>query len=99
MWKKIPAILKNKYFITLIAFLVWITFFDRNNLISRYELGKTIQKQQKEKEYYLKEIEKDSLALHNLLSDTNNLIRFGREKFLMKKDSEVIFLVVPEQLQ
>ncbi|MDZ4204320.1 MAG: hypothetical protein U1C46_05820 [Bacteroidales bacterium] len=97
MWNKIPAFLKNKYLLAFLAFGIWIIFFDRNNIIHRNKLKQTLKEHQQEKEYYLQEIENDSLALHNLLSDTENLIRFGREKYLMKKDSEVIFLVIPKE--
>ncbi len=95
MWQKILHIIKNKYFITLLAFSVWITFFDRNNLLRRYELNQNLEQLKTEQNYYRTQITDDSLALHHLLSDTQDLIRFGREKYYLKKDNEVIFLIIP----
>lgn len=94
MWKKAPALPKNKYFIAILVFGIWMLFFDRNSMVHRYKQQRTLMKHQQEKEFYLSEIEKDSIALHELSSDTQNLIRFAREKYLMKKDEEDIFLII-----
>ncbi|MBE0661716.1 MAG: septum formation initiator family protein [Bacteroidales bacterium] len=96
MWKKIARILKNKYFIAVLAFVIWMLFFDRNSMMYRYKQNLTLNKHQQEREFYLSEIEKDSIALHELSSDTQNLIRFAREKYLMKKDDEDIYLIIEE---
>jgi hypothetical protein len=96
MWKKVPPLLKNKYFIAILAFAVWMLFFDRNSMMYRYKQNRTLNKHLQEREFYLREIEKDSVALHELSSDTQNLIRFAREKYLMKKDDEDIFLIIEE---
>lgn len=96
MWKKVPPLLKNKYFIAILAFAVWMLFFDRNSMIYRYKQNRTLKKYQQEREFYLREIQNDSIALHELSSDTQNLIRFAREKYLMKKDDEDIFLIIEE---
>jgi cell division protein FtsB len=96
MWQKIPAILRNKYFLTLVLFLVWLTFFDRNNFISQVRYGRTLNKQRQQMEFYKSEIYKDSVALIEL-SDSNKLEKFAREKYLFKKDNEDIFLVVKEK--
>jgi cell division protein FtsB len=96
MWKKVPPLLKNKYFIAILAFVIWMLFFDRNSMMYRYKQNRTLKKHQQEREFYLREIEKDSIALHELSSDTQNLIRFAREKYLMKKDDEDIFLIIEE---
>ncbi len=96
MLKKIPPLLKNKYFLAILAFGIWMLFFDRNNMVNRYKQNRTMSKFQKEREFYLQEIEKDSIAFHELSSDTQNLIRFAREKYLMKKDDEDIFLIIED---
>ncbi len=96
MLDKIPPLFKNKYFLTILVFCVWMLFFDRNSMWQRYKLQRTHSKQIQERAYYLSEIEKDSTALHDLSSDTQNLIRFAREKYLMKKDDEDIFLIITD---
>jgi hypothetical protein len=96
MWKKIARILKNKYFIAVLAFVIWMLFFDRNSMMYRYQQSRILEKHQQQRDFYLSEIEKDSIALHELSSDTQNLIRFAREKYLMKKDDEDIFVIIEE---
>ena len=97
MWQKIPPVFRNKYVLVITAFLVWLTFFDRNNFISQVKLGRTLSEKRAQKEFYLNEIAKDSISIHELMSDTVLLEKFGREKYLMKKDDEDIYLIVKEE--
>jgi cell division protein FtsB len=96
MFKRIPSFLYNKYLLALVAFLVWLTFFDRNNFISQVKYGRTLNKQRKQKEFYKSEIVKDSIALVEL-SDSARLEKFAREKYLFKKDNEDIFIIMEEE--
>lgn len=94
MWKKILNIVLNKYFLTSVAFLVWLFFFDSNNILLRLRLKDQLNELKVEKQFYLDEIHKDSILTQKLISDTAELERFAREKYLMKKDNEDVFLVV-----
>lgn len=94
--KAIFRFLSNKYVYTSLAFLVWITVFDRNNLIRQYKLTQELKMLQKEQHYYLEEIRKDSIAMVELLGSIEKLEKFGRERYLMKKDDEDIFLILRE---
>lgn len=89
--------LHNKYFYAGLAFFVWIFFFDRNSLISRYKTMRELQDVKLQREFYHQEIKKDKKATDDLLSDTASLEKFAREKYLMKKDNEDIFLIVEEE--
>ncbi|MBC8487658.1 MAG: septum formation initiator family protein [Bacteroidetes bacterium] len=97
MFAKIPSFLKNRYVIAILAFIVWMMFFDRNNFINQFRLVSTLKGLNKQKQYYLKEINNDSIALHRLKTDTDSLEKFAREKYLMKRDDEDIFLIVDEK--
>ena len=97
MFKKIIQILKNKYVLITLAFIIWLLFFDKNNIISQIKLRKNLKQIKHDKEYYTKEIQKDSISTQELLTDTSNLIKFAREKYLMKKDCEDIFLIIREK--
>ena len=88
--------INNKYFYTLLVFLVWMLFFDNNNFIAQYKLNSTLSDMEMEKEYYLSEIEKDRQATFELMTDTLTLEKFGREQYLMKRDNEDIYLIVDE---
>ena len=91
---KIPPFLKNKYLLTGLAFLVLMLFLDRNNLISQYKLRRELNGLRKELQFYRDQAEKDSIELHRLLSDSLELEKLGREKYMMKRDSEDIYIIV-----
>ncbi|MFW5725769.1 MAG: FtsB family cell division protein [Bacteroidota bacterium] len=93
MLEKIPSFLKNKYVIVLIAAGVWILFFDQNNLIQQYRLSRRIKELNQEKKYYQNEIQRDSTYLDKLKHDPLELERYAREKYLMKKKNEDIFII------
>lgn len=89
----IPKPLKNKHIITLVLFSIWIIFIDDYNLIKQYQLKQDINKLEKKKEYYISEIEKDSIKLYHLRNTKEEQEKFAREKFLMKKENEDIFII------
>lgn len=93
MFKKIPSFLKNKYFLVFVAALVWFVFFDQNNLIQQYRLTKEIKKLETEKAYYIEEIKRDSLQMEKFKNDPAELERYAREKYLMKKENEDIYII------
>lgn len=95
MLDKIPSFLKNKYVLVLIAALVWLMFFDQNNLIQQYRHSRQLRQFEVEKQYYLHEIAHDSLALEKLKNDPEELERYARERYLMKRQNEDIF-IIPE---
>lgn len=95
-WHKLPDWAKNKYSITLLVFFTWLFFFDQNDLITQYKFKSELSKLHKQKEYYKEQIELTRKDLENLLNDNEKLERFAREKYLMKKNDEDIFVIVVE---
>ena len=91
---KIPAILRNKYVLTIIIFIVWVTLLDSNNLITRYKEMSELRKLKIDREYYLKRIENDKQKLHELKTDSHNLEKFAREQYRMKKPDEDLYIVL-----
>jgi cell division protein DivIC len=91
---KIPPILKNKYLLTGVAFLVLMLFLDRNNLISQYKMRKELNGLRKELQFYRDQAMMDSIELSRLLGDSLELEKLGREKYMMKRDSEDIYIIV-----
>ena len=89
----LPKPFKNKYIITLLFFAFWILFIDDYNLIKQYQLQKDVKKLEDKKTYYLLEIEKDSTELYHLQNTQEQQEKFAREKFLMKKEKEDIFII------
>jgi len=97
MFQRLPFFLKNKYFYTILAFLVWMLFFDKNNFIYQAKLSSNLKDLNNEKEYYLNEIELNNAATNELITNTTTLEKFAREKYLMKRDNEDIYIIVDEE--
>ncbi|TXE09931.1 septum formation initiator [Seonamhaeicola algicola] len=83
---------KNIFILILVAFGIWMLFFDANSLLIHHELNSEINDLEDEKEYYKKEIEKDNKALKELSTD-EGLEKFAREEYYMKRDNEEIFII------
>jgi cell division protein DivIC len=96
MLKKLPRAFQNFYIISMAIFLAWMLLLDSNNLVARYQLGSKLNSLENEKEYYeekIKQVEKDRLEL---FGDKESIEKFAREKYLMKKQSEDIYVIVEE---
>jgi len=96
--KIILPIILNKYFISVLAVCVWVAFFDKNDLFSQYELTEKLKKLKTEEQYYRTEIEKSKSDMNELRTNPANLEKFAREKYLMKKDNEEIFVIVKDSV-
>lgn len=94
--EKLPPYLKNKYVLTVAAFLLWLLFFDNNDLIRQFERQQKLDELQEQKRYYKERIEESRAELKALTTDTSKLERFARERYLMKKENEDIYVIVPE---
>jgi len=88
--------LRNKYLIALLAVLVWLLFFDSHNLIQQWRMQRQLQELRQEREFYLEEIRRDSTAIDELKNDPDALERYARERFLMKKEGEDVFIIVED---
>ena len=84
--------LTNIYVLILTAFVIWMLFFDTNSLMIHLELKREIQKLEKQKEFLSKEIEKDKKIIEQL-SDPEELEKFAREEYYLKKKNEEIYLI------
>jgi cell division protein FtsB len=94
--KKYFRFLKNKYILTLVLFFLWLLFFDQNNLLERHKLNSEYNQLLQEREYYMQKIEEDRKRIKELKTDNENLEKFAREQYLMKKDNEDIFIIVED---
>ena len=94
LFKKILPFVKNKFVLALFFFLLWIIFFDQNNLIDRITALSKYHQMEEDKKYYKEKIKTDNRKLEELRTDRENLEKFAREQYLMKKPDEDIFIVV-----
>ena len=96
MLKKLPKAFRNFYIVTGLFFLIWMLALDSNDLISRYRLSAKLRSLENEKLYYqekIKEVEEDR---DELFGDSESVEKFAREKYLMKKETEDVFVIVEE---
>ncbi|REE80512.1 cell division protein FtsB [Lutibacter oceani] len=96
--KPIVKIISNKYVLILLTFIVWMVFFDENSWLNHREFNKEIDKLNSEKEYYNSQIEKDKELIQKL-DDTEELEKFAREEYKMKKENEEIYIIEYDTLK
>jgi len=90
--------MRNRYMITVLIFILWLLLLDPNNIISRVKEVRTRNRLLREKEYYMGRIEEDRRKLEELRTSNDNLEKFAREQYNMKKADEDLFIIVtPEQ--
>jgi cell division protein FtsB len=90
-------VLKNKYFITAFSFLLWLSFFDRNDFITQHAYRTKLHELQKERDYYIREIALNKTEVSDQLTNPKNLEKYAREKHRMKKDNEDVYVMVQEE--
>ncbi|MDE3743594.1 FtsB family cell division protein [Maribacter polysaccharolyticus] len=90
--KKWFTFLTNIYVLVLTVFVIWMLFFDTNSLLIHNELRKEIKNLEKTQKFLRSEIEKDKKIIEKL-SDTNELEKFAREQYYLKKKNEEIYLI------
>lgn len=84
--------MSNKYVLVLVAFVFWMLFLDSNSWLIHNELNTEIEDLEKNKQYYLDEINKDK-AIMNKLNDSLELEKFARSEYFMKRENEEIFII------
>ncbi len=92
MWPQKLKYLTNRFVIAIIIFVVWISFIDDNSLLYLRNLDKQIDELQDKKAFYQEGIKQQKQALKDLNND-EKLQKYAREKLLMKKEGEDIYLI------
>jgi cell division protein DivIC len=84
--------LGNTYVLVIIFFAVWMFFLDNYSYFDHRILDKEIEELEENKQYYLKEIAKDSASIKQL-NNSDQTERYAREKYYMKRDKEDIYII------
>ncbi len=74
-----------------------MVFLDNNDLISQLRLSAKYNDLIEEKEYYQEKIKEVEIDREGLLSDQELLEKFARERYLMKKEKEDLFVIVQNE--
>ena len=92
-WKKILKKFNNKYIIATLIFAVIIIFVDQYNLFFQIKNFRKLNKAKNQIEYYENEIKIQQEVLDNLHKDSALMERIARERYMMKRDNEVIYII------
>lgn len=90
--KKIIPILINRYFLISIGFVVWMLFFDQRDFFLQRERKAELDKVEAAKKYYQDEISHTKSQLDNLQNNPASIEKFARERYLLKRDGEALYL-------
>lgn len=91
---RLPALFRNVFFLAGAAFVVWMLFFDENNMMVQYHRRHQLSDLQRKARYYQQEISKVDEQIDELTTNVATQERFARENYMMKKDSEDVFVIV-----
>ncbi len=90
--KKILPIISNRYFIVAMGFAIWMLFFDQRDFFQQKERAVELNKLEAAKKYYQDEISKTKKQLENLQNNPAAIEKFARERYLLKRDGEEVYL-------
>ncbi|GAE16396.1 hypothetical protein IX307_000966 [Bacteroides pyogenes] len=83
---------RHKYLITIGIFTAIIGFLDENSLYRRFKYEREINQLKKEIEKYKAEYEESTEKLNELQTNPEAIEQIAREKYLMKKPNEDIYV-------
>jgi len=92
----IAAWRKYRIYLVVLGFAVWVTFLDRNNLVNLIKYKRELSALREKEAYYKQEIEKMKADKKLIFSSDESLETFAREKYLMKKDNEDLYIIKKE---
>ena len=89
------SILRNKFLLALTAFVIWMLFFDRNDLFTQMERRSELREMKQSRAFYQRQITEHQQFSNELQFNAAAIEKYAREKYLMKRDNEDLFLVQP----
>ncbi|HPD64818.1 MAG TPA: septum formation initiator family protein [Bacteroidia bacterium] len=91
--KKMLGILKNKYLLASLFFIIWVGFLDNNNILRTMKTRKNLRELRKTVEYYNKEIKENQRIIRELTMDKKSFEKYARETFFLKRPDEEIYII------
>jgi cell division protein DivIC len=95
--ERIPKFVKSFYFIVSVVFAFWLLFFDSIDLFTQINHSRKVKELEKERQYYEDQILEVKNEREELETDDEQLEKIAREKYLMKKDGEDVYVVVEKK--
>ena len=91
--KRLFFILKNKYIIAALAFIIWMVFFDLKDWRTINARGTKLENLKQSEKILTAQIKDTRKELMLLKTDAGSIEKYAREKFFMKKDNEDLFIM------
>jgi cell division protein FtsB len=91
--KKLLRLFANKFVLTIVAFLAWMTYFDQNDWISQKERRQNLDDVRNNISYLNAEIAKMEHQKEGMTSDPGVLEQYAREQYRMKRDNEDLYII------
>lgn len=89
------SFLRNKFLLASTAFVVWMLFFDRNDVFTQMERRGELNELKQSKQYFEKQIADNRRFSKDLQFNASAIEKYAREKYLMKRDNEDLFIIQP----
>ncbi len=87
------SFLRNKFLLTTAAFVVWMLFFDKNDMLVQMDRKKELKDLQESKQYFLQQIAEERQFSEELKNNPAAIEKFAREQYKMKRENEDLFLI------
>ena len=92
-WRKISTVIRSPYLITLVVYLAWMLFFDANSIPRQLTITQKLNSLEAEKAYYQERIIEVKEEREGLTSNPDLLEKFARERYLMRKPTEDVYVI------
>jgi cell division protein FtsB len=92
MRKSVLRVIKNKYTLATLVFLLWVTFFNEIDLIYIFQSRREVAGLRAEVQRMKEDNAKATQALHDLTTNTYSLEKFARENYYMKRENEEVYV-------
>ena len=93
VFSHIPSWLKNKYLLAGCFFIIWMFFFDPKDWGLAVDKSLKLKELQKSEEHLTKTIKETKEELDQLKTNAQTIEKYAREKYLMKKENEDLFII------
>ncbi len=97
MFNRLFRYLRNFYVATGLGLLVWMTFFDANDLLTQVRNWWKLRELDGDAKYYQARIKAVQIERQEVLGNDRLREKFAREKYLMRKPGEDVFVIVNEK--
>jgi len=89
------SVFRNKFLLAATAFMVWMLFFDRNDVFTQMQRRSELNELKQSKAYFEKQIAENKKFSKDLQFNASAIEKYAREKYLMKRDNEDLFIIQP----